>query len=271
MVADATPVELMGSAYGLRQSLDNLGAFIGPSLATAFMVLSDDNFRRVFWLAVIPGVISVGILILFVKETTTSKPKDIRQTIHYRNIMGLGTPYWLTVSFGAVFTLARFSEAFLLLQAENVGVSPSVVPIILLILSAAYALSAYPVGLLSDRVGRTGLIIIGIILLISADSVLASAKSGWHVSIGAILWGLHMGFTQGLLSALVANAATPELRGTAFGVFSMACGIAMLVGCLLAGWLWDIFGAPATFIFGATFAVMSLIGFIILRKRVEIR
>jgi len=271
MVADATPVELMGSAYGLRQSMDNIGAFLGPLLAAMLMVLTADNYRLVFWFAVIPGVVSVLILSVFVKETFISKPANSGQSVHYRKILQLGSAYWLVVAFGAVFTLARFSEAFLLLQAENVGVAPSAVPFILLILSAAYAVSAYPVGLLSDRIGRVGLITTGLIMLIMADAFLAAAHTGWQVSIGAALWGLHMGFTQGLLSAMVAETASPELRGTAFGFFSMACGVLMFLGCLLAGLLWDIYGAPATFISGAVFAALSLFGFILLRKYVGIQ
>jgi len=270
MVADATPIELRGAAYGLRQSLDNVGAFVGPSLAAVLMVLTANHFRWVFWFSVIPAVISVVILAVFVKETTPSPKKRKHQPIHYRNILNLGTSYWMVVAFGAVFTLARFSEAFLLLQAQNVGMPPSAIPIILLILSAAYALSAYPVGHLSDRLGRKGLIIIGLILLVIADGILAAAQTGWHVSIGAAIWGLHMGFTQGLLSALVADTASPEYRGTAFGIFSMACGITMLIGCLIAGLLWDLFGAPATFISGAVFAILSLFMFMGLRNRVEI-
>lgn len=268
MVADATPEDLRGAAYGLRQSLDNVGAFLGPSLAILLMMLTGNNFRRVFWIAVIPGLISVVILAIFVKETLTSSSKHSSQAIHYRNILNLSGSYWLVVVFGAVFTMARFSEAFLILRAQDVGISNTMVPAILLILSAVYALSAYPAGQLSDRFGRTGLIGTGIFLLILADLVLTFANTGWQVTIGAALWGLHMGFTQGLLSAMVADTAPSELRGTAFGLFSLAGGIAMLSGCLIAGVLWDRFGASATFIFGAGFASLSLLGFILLRNRV---
>jgi len=265
LVADITPQHLRGAAYGLRQSLDALGAFLGPLLAILLMKATADDFRMVFWLAVIPGVVSVSILFFAVGEPKARPGGPLRLPIHRHELSSLGTAYWGVVAVGMVFTLARFSEAFLLLRAVSVGLSVALVPVMLVIMSAVYSLTAYPVGHLSDRIGRTGLLTVGLGVLIASDLTLAMAKNVSQVAVGSALWGLHMGLTQGLLAALVADTAQPQLRGTAFGVFSFASGIAMLIASVLAGLLWDRFGAPATFIVGAGFAMAALVGFLMLR------
>lgn len=269
LVADATPPHLRGAAYGLRQSLDTVGAFLGPLLAIVLMVATAGRFRTVFWSAVAPGLLAVSILAFAVREPATPSAKSSRHPIRFRDIAHLGSAYWMVVAFGSVFTLARFSEAFLLLRAENVGMTAGMVPVILITMNLFYSLTAYPVGHLSDRLGRTGLIAVGLVILIASDLTLAISKTAWQVAAGAALWGLHMGLTQGLLSAMVADTARQDLRGTAFGMFSMASGIAMLVASLIAGFLWDLFGAPATFFTGAIFAAWALIGFLPLRWRLK--
>jgi len=269
LVADATPPHLRGAAYGLRQSLDTVGAFLGPLLAIILMVATAGRFRTVFWSALAPGLLAVSILAFAVREPTTPSAKSARHPIRFRHIAHLGSAYWMVVAFGSVFTLARFSEAFLLLRAEDVGMAAGMVPVILVTMNLFYSLTAYPVGHLSDRLGRTGLIAVGLVILIASDLTLAISKTGFHVAAGAALWGLHMGLTQGLLSAMVADTARQDLRGTAFGMFSMASGIAMLAASLIAGFLWDLFGAPAPFFTGAIFAAWALIGFLSLRWRLK--
>jgi len=266
LVADVTRPEQRGAAYGLRQTMDTVGAFIGPLLAMILMVATAGAYRTIFWIAVIPGAIAVAVLVFAVKEPEVSRPKSLRGTLGLRHITSLGLSYWMVVAFGSVFTLARFSEAFLLLRAENVGMKAGMVPVIMIIMNIFYSLTAYPAGRLSDRLGRTGLMACGLVILIVSDLALASSKTGWQVMAGAAIWGLHMGLTQGLLSAMIADASPEDLRGTAFGVFSLASGIAVLFGSLIAGWMWDLFGPAATFYAGAIFSGCALTGFVLFRK-----
>ncbi len=270
LIADVTHPDFSGAAYGLRQSLDTVGAFVGPLLAMVLMVVTAGNFRSVFWAAVLPALLAVAILAFTVKEPDDLSIRASRQPICIRDILDLGSPYWMVVAFGSVFTLGRFSEAFLLLRAESVGVAASMIPVMLVLMNVVYSLTAYPIGLLSDRLGRTGLLAAGLVVLMTSDLSLAMARTGWQVAAGTALWGLHMGLTQGLLAAMVADTAHQNLRGTAFGIFNMASGIAILVASLIAGWLWDLFGPPATFLAGAAFAAVALIGYLSLRKHLSI-
>jgi MFS family permease len=262
LVADVTRPEQRGAAYGLRQSLDSIGAFVGPLLAFGLMLITGDRFRLVFWLAFIPGLLAVMILLLMVREPAHLSSKGFRFPFTRENLVFLGRPYWLVVLIGAVFTLARFSEAFLLLRADTLSLRAGLVPLVLVVMNIAYSLMAYPVGRLSDRIGRQGLMAAGLLALIGADLLLAFANNFWWVFPGAALWGLHMGLTQGLLSALIADATPQQLRGTAFGVFGLVSGASLLSASLLAGWLWQHFGAFTTFSCGATIAAISLFGFL---------
>jgi MFS family permease len=267
LVADVTPASTRGAAYGLRQSLDTVGAFLGPTLAMILMFATSDDFRTVFWIAVFPGLLAVTILLLVVKEPDTYTKQEQHRVIRFGEIIALGGLYWLVVGFGFLFSLSRFSEAFLLLRAESVGVSESLIPGILIVMNVVYAITAYPAGYLSDRFGRTGLLAIGLAFLVVSDLVLAFSPNGWIVALGAAVWGLHLGLTQGLLSTLVADTAQANLRATAFGIFNLASGIALLIANLIAGELWDLIGASSTFFTGAFFALFALIIFrIILYK-----
>jgi MFS family permease len=272
LVADIAPPHLRGASFGLRQSLDTIGAFIGPLLAVGLMWLTADHFQTVFWIAVIPAFLSVGLILVAVKEPERPKRiQRIRMPLHRDELRRLGTSYWWVVAFAAVFTLARFSEAFLILRAQSIGVPVTVIPVVLVIMSLAYSLSAYPVGVLSDRINRTSLLAVGLVLLLGADLVLAFAESIVWVGFGVVLWGLHMGFTQGLLATLIAESAPAELRGTAFGVFNLLTGIALLAASVVAGTLWDMTGPQGTFLAGAAFTVVALSGLFVVRARLEDR
>jgi MFS family permease len=266
LVADVTHPEQRGAAYGLRQSLDSVGAFAGPLLAIGLMFLTGDQFRLVFWIAFLPGVLAVAVLFLGVKEPVALSGKGFRSPLSRNSLALLGRRYWLVVLIGVIFTLARFSEAFLLLRAESVGLHVSLIPLAMVVMNVTYSLTAYPVGHLSDRIGRQGLMALGLIVLIGSDVLLALAGGVWLFFVGAALWGIHMGLTQGLISALVADAVSPEIRGTAFGVFGLASGVAVLSASLLAGWLWQNFGAPATFWGGALIASLALCVFLSLHQ-----
>ena len=260
LIADLTPAVLRGTAYGLRQSLDTIGAVLGPLLAIVFMALLADNFRHVFWIAVIPAFISAGIIILAVREPSRPKQEDSVRTRPMRTELGnLSATYWLVVGVAAIFTLARFSEAFLLLRAQSVGMPLAVVPVVMIVMNVVYAVTAWPAGALSDSLGRYRLIFAGFALLIVADLVLAFGGGVVAILIGVALWGLHMGLTQGLLSALVADAAPANLRGTAFGVFNLVSGLAMLLASVIAGGLWDWVGPDGTFLAGALFTAIALV------------
>jgi len=267
LVADMTPESQRGAAYGLRQSLDSVGAFVGPVLAIVLMLLLAGNFRLVFWIAVIPGLVAVLLLIVFVKEPTSTHSHKEQSQLNPTEIPALGRAFWLIIITGIVFTLARFSEAFLLLRAQDVGLANKWVPAILAILSLFYALGAYPAGRLSDRIGRSYLLNIGLILLLVSHITLATAHHFIQVIAGAALWGLHMAFTQGIFAALIADVSLQKRRGTAFGLFGLASGIAVLLASVIAGLLWDHYGPAMTFYAGALFTLLTFVGYSILRKR----
>jgi MFS family permease len=266
LVADVTPADMRGEAFGLRQSMDTAGAFLGPLLAAALMLATDDNYRTVFWVAVIPAALAVAVLAAAVKEPDTPGAAAPGAGFHLRDTARLGRPYWAVVACGTVFTLARFSEAFLLLRAESVGIDPSLIPAVLVVMNLVYALTAYPAGYLSDRWGRTGLIGFGLAALIASDLLLASVESRWALAAGVALWGLHMGLVQGLLSAMVADTAAAGLRGTAFGLFGLAAGLATLLASVAAGWLWQRYEPAVTFLAGAGLAAVTLAGMLALRR-----
>jgi MFS family permease len=259
LVADITPPELRGAAFGLRQSLDTVGAFLGPLLAMVLMLLWANDFRAVFWVAVVPGLLAVAVLLFGVQEPATPSTARRGNPINWANLKRMGSNYWWVVAIGAMLTLARFSEAFLLLRAQQGGLALAWVPLILVAMNVVYALSAYPFGKLADTMRHGTLLAAGLLVLIAADIVLASSN-GWPVVLlGVVLWGLHMGLTQGLLAAMVAETAPGDLRGTAFGFFNLASGLTMLIASPLAGWLWDQFGARFTFGAGALFCMLSLL------------
>lgn len=268
LVADIAPAHLRGASFGLRQSLDTIGAFVGPLLAIGLMWMTKDNFQAVFWIAVIPAFLSLALIVVAVKEPERARElRRIRMPLHRSELARLGARYWWVVAIAAVFTLARFSEAFLILRAQSIGLPLMLVPLVLVIMSLAYSLSAYPVGVLSDRVNKVTLLIIGLALLLVADLVLAFTADLVGVGIGVALWGLHMGFTQGLLATLIADTAPAELRGTAFGMFNLVTGAALLVASVIAGALWDMAGPQGTFLAGAAFTLVTLAGLFSARSR----
>jgi len=260
LVADLAPAAARGAAFGLRQSLDTVGAFIGPLLAMGLMLRWSNDFRAVFWVAVIPGFLAVLLLLFGVREPERTTSQKRVNPIHWREIKRLSNAYWWVVGVGAVFTLARFSEAFLLLRAQQGGLPIAWIPLVLVAMNVVYAVSAYPFGKLSDRVSQTKLLALGLTMLIAADLALAYSDSMGAVFLGVLLWGLHMGITQGLLATMVADTAPPDLRGTAFGLFNLLAGLTMLVASVLAGVLWDQLGASFTFYAGATFCAFALAG-----------
>jgi MFS family permease len=265
LVADLAPPEIRGAAYGLRQSLDTVGAFVGPLLGVGLMLLWAGDFRTVFWFAVIPAVIAVLLLIFGVEEPGTGAARrNLTSPIRWQTLSDLGGAYWWVVTVGGVFTLARFSEAFLILRAQQQGLPDTYAPLVLVTMNVVYALAAYPMGKLADRMSHSALLGAGLVMLIVADFVLARAQGLTMVAIGVALWGLHMGMTQGLLATMVAGTAPAHLRGTAFGFFNLASGIAMLIASVLAGLLWDKLGAGVTFYAGAVF---SLLAFMMLALR----
>jgi MFS family permease len=270
LVADVTPPDIRGASYGLRQSLDTAGALLGPLVAMALMWLLADNVRLVFWIAVLPAMGAVALLMFGVKEPENgaeprrhsdagSPPRTrLRQLPTRHDVRRLGTTFWAIVAIGAVVTLARFSEAFLVLHASEVGLSFGLIPLTLAIMNAAYVISAYPAGRLSDRIDRVWLLTIGMIVLIAADIVLAWGESVGVVLLGVAMWGLHMGLTQGLFAALVADVAPADLRGSAFGFFNFVSGVFAIASGLLTGVLWKQYGSDATFLASAGFSGVGI-------------
>ena len=263
LVADISPDGVRGAAYGLRQALDSVGAFIGPLLAIVFMYLLHDHVKSVLWLAVAPAFLSVLLLAAGVDEPHSRHATASNRRLLFINVRQLHRRYWIVVTIGAVFTLARFSEAFLILRALDVGLSAGYVPLIMVVMNIVYSAFAYPAGAAADRVAARTLLVFGLLMLIIADIILALATGPGIAILGAAFWGLHMAFTQGLLAKLVADTAPAGLRGTAFGVFNLICGGAVLIASVVAGGLWNTFGAPATFIAGAIFAALAATGMLL--------
>ncbi|WP_439958777.1 MFS transporter [Pseudomonas silesiensis] len=268
LVADITPPAIRGAAFGLRQTLDTVGAFLGPLLAIGLMWLTANHFQTVFWVAVIPAFLAVAVLLVFVHEPKQAPGKrGVRAPLSRRELARLGAGYWWVVGVAAVFTLARFSEAFLILRGHDVGLAPMWAPAVLVLMGMAYSLSAYPAGALSDRVGRVAVLGAGLLLLVAADLTLAFAPGIGGLVVGVVLWGLHMGFTQGIFAALVADRAPAELRGTAFGMFNLLTGLTLLLASVIAGALWDTVGFQGTFLMGAGFAVLALLGLRVIQAK----
>lgn len=268
LIADLTPAPVRGAAFGLRQSLDTAGAFIGPLLAIALMALTADNFRTVFWIALGPALVSFALMAFAVKEPARpASAKANGARLRWADARRLAAAFWLVVGFSGVLTLARFSEAFLILRAQNLGLAVALVPAVLVVMNVVYAVAAFPAGIVSDRIGRTGVLALGIATLIAADLVLAVAGNVAVVLAGVALWGLHMGLTQGLLATLVADTAPVDLRGTAYGIFNCVSGVALLAASVAAGVLWDWAGPAATFVAGALVSAVALAGLAVLSKR----
>jgi MFS family permease len=259
LIADIAPAAMRGAAFGLRQALDSVGAVLGPLLAVGLMLLWANDFRAVFWIAVIPGLLSVLVLVFGVQEPVRAHHGRGINPIRRENLRLLTRPYWTVVLLGTLFALARFSEAFLLLRAQQGGLAVSWIPLVLVVMNVVYAGSAYPLGRLADSMSHTTLLAVGLVVLALADLVLAYSNHWTVVMVGVGLWGLHLGMTQGLLSAMIAHTAPAELRGTAFGAFNLASGLALLVASVLAGLLWDEWGAVATFLAGAGFCCLTLL------------
>ena len=260
LVADLTLPQYRGAAFGLRQALDTVGAFVGPLIAVGLMLWWLNDFRAVFWVAVVPGLMAVVLLLVGVREPMSHQGTRKTNPIARANLARLSPAYWWVVIIGAVFTLARFSEAFLVLRAQQAAIPLALVPLVMVAMNLVYASSAYPFGKLSDRMSHDKLLAMGLAVLVVADLVLASGTSWPTLLVGVGLWGVHMGMTQGLLAAMVADTAPADLRGTAYGFFNLVSGVALLVASGVAGWLWDRFGASFTFFAGAAFSVAALAG-----------
>jgi MFS family permease len=272
LIADITPSDARGAAYGLRQTLDTVGAVLGPAVAIVAMLLFADNFRTVFWLAVVPAAAAVALLVFGVREPERPRgDKTGRVPIVLADIRRLSGRYWWVVGVAAVMTLARFSEAFLVLRAQSVGMALAWIPLVMVLMSIVYAMVSYPAGVLVDRGRQRSLLAGGLVTLIVADIILARAGSVGQVLGGSAVWGVHMGLTQGVLSAMVAQTAPADLRGSAFGLFNLVSGIALLAASALAGWLWDAYGPTLTFYAGAAFSALAVTALALYREpRAEI-
>ena len=267
LVADISPPQMRGASFGLRQSLDTVGAFLGPLTAVALMWLTAGNIPLVFWAAVAPAFVSVLLLVTLVPEPERpAEAKPVKSPLSLRELRRLGGPFWWVVAVASVFTLARFSEAFLVLKAHDEGVPATLIPFVLVIMNVSYALSAFPAGVMSDNGSRLRILAVGTVLLLGADLVFALVPGLGGVLVGLVLWGVHMGFTQGIFSSLVADTAPPALRGTGFGMLNLMTGGMILLASVIAGLLWDSVGPEGTFLAGGGLAVLALAGLVPLRR-----
>ena len=269
LVADLSPPSIRGAAFGVRQSLDTIGAFTGPLVAMALMLVLAGNIRAVFAWAVVPAIVAVLLLMFGVREPRASAGSHgaARPPIRWAEVRGIGPAFWGVVALGVVFTMSRFSEAFLVLRAQDAGLPIALVPVVMVVMNVVYSLAAAPAGSLSDRIDRRLVLAAGLVCLVLADLFLALGDGVATVLIGVALWGLHMGLTQGLLAALVVDTAPAHLRGTAFGLFNLASGVTMLGASTLAGALWSVYGYQATFLSGGLFAGLTLVGQVVIIRR----
>jgi MFS family permease len=260
LIADITPPAIRGAGYGIRQALDTVGGFAGPLLAMALMALYANDFRAVFWWAAVPAVLAVLLIVVGVREPDGVKASAKRGwPIRKQELARLSPAFWMVVAVGVMFALARFSQAFLVLKAQAEGLALALLPLVFVWMNLIYAITATPAGILSDRIGRERLLLCGLGALFIADLALAFMPGLGGVLAGVGLWGLYLGFSQGLLSALVADTAPEDLRGTAFGLFNLVTGMALLIASVLAGWLWQAFGPTVTFLAGAAFAGFAVV------------
>ncbi len=266
LIADITPAEIRGASFGLRKSLDTVGGFVGPIAAIGLMLWTGGSFSTIFWIAVIPAFLAVGLLVACVKEPDVPAVRKKGAALNLKDAVLLNRATWVVILVSSILAIARFSEAFLLLRSQQVGFSIAWVPATMVIMHLVYGLAAYPVGMLSDRIGRNVMLGISLLFLLAGDLVLAYTATIPFLILGIVLWGLHMGFSQGILATLIADTAPSHLRGTAFGVFSLTTGILALVGNLAAGVLWDQQGAQATFLMGALLSGAAIMGLPLLRK-----
>jgi MFS family permease len=269
LIADVTPPGQRGAAYGLRQSLDTVGAVLGPLAAIGLMLVLANDIRSVLWVAAVPAAIAVLVLVLWVREPERAPagPAETQGKVDWRATSRLERHYWLIVGLGALLTLARFSEAFLILRAQDLGLALALAPAVMVAMNLVFTAVSYPAGVAADRGGQRALLFWGLAALIASDLALGAGTGIVAVFSGAALWGVHMGLTQGLLSKLVADAAPAELRGTAFGVFHLVSGAALLAASVLAGWLWGTLGASSTFYAGAAFTALALAGLLLATRR----
>ncbi|MDN4572720.1 MFS transporter [Pandoraea sp. XJJ-1] len=259
LIADVAPAEIRGACFGLRQSMDTIGAFLGPLLAILLMFRLSDQIRAVLWFAVAPAFVAIALIVFCVRESPAEvRAQGFRSPLNWRSLTEFSNRYWMVVAIGATFTLARFSEAFLVLRAQQSGLSIAWIPSVMVIMSLTYTVSAWPVGMLSDRMDRRTLLAFGMLLLISADLILGANRTISSMFVGVALWGLHMGFTQGILATMVSESSPAALRGTAFGMFNLIGGLSMLLASAIAGAMWEYFGASVTFYAGAALVLVPL-------------
>jgi Major Facilitator Superfamily. len=259
LVADITAQTERGAAYGLRQALDSLGSVVGPILAVLLMLALSGKIRTAMWIAVIPGILAVIVVALLVREPH-QKQAAVREPPDWGKARELPPRFWLIVTVGAIFTAARFSDSFLILRARDIGLSASYAPMIIVVLSCICAAGAYPAGVASDRISPRNLLLIGLGFLIAADVVLGVGHSIVPIFAGGALWGVHLALTQGVFAKIISDFVPVDLRGTGFGIFDLARGVAFVIANVVAGWWWRMSGAPAAFFSAAAFATIGGIG-----------
>lgn len=266
LIGDVAPAEIRGACFGLRQSMDTLGAVLGPLAAIGLLGWWQDDIHAVLWFALIPAFAAVALLIA-VPEPAEHTRKPARLPITRQGLTQLGPAFWQVCLLGFLVALARFSEAFLVLRAVDLGLTLTWVPLVLVVMSVIYAASAWPAGALSDRWPRTRLLALAMATLVVADLLLAHASGLGALFLGIALWGLHMGLSQGVFAAWITDVAPADYRGTAFGMFNLASGLGLLLASGLAGWLWDSHGPAASFTFGAATATLATLAAVASARR----
>ncbi len=261
LVADSTSPEQRGAAYGLRQSLDTVGAVIGPGLSFVLLSLWHMDYKNIFAIAIVPGIIAVLLLLIGVREPEKRESKSDDKKLHKDLLKRLSPAYWSLVVVSFLFNLGNSSDAFILLKGKEAGLALGMVPLMLVVMNVFYAACAYPAGKLSDKLGRVAMLRVGLLFYALVYLGFAFCNTQWQVWTLMALYGVQLGLTQGTLLALVSDVTDADTRGTAFGMISLVTGLALLPASLIAGFLWQNVGSWATFGAGTVCSVVALIVF----------
>jgi MFS family permease len=259
IIAASTPPGQLGLAFGFHRALDTAGAVVGPAVALAILAVWAADFRLVFWLSVVPGVLAVALIVWFIEADGRVRPA---QAALAWSLRGFDDRFWEFLLVIGLFSLGNSSNAFLILKAEQVGTSPAWISGIYVGYNALYALMSVPGGLLADRVGMRRMIIVGLGLFAAVYAGIALASTPQQIAALFLCYGIYMGLTEGVQRAYLATLAPKERTATAFGLYHMVVGIAILPASLFAGVLWDTVGPAAPFLFGAGMAALAAVIFL---------
>ncbi|MBI5682857.1 MAG: MFS transporter [Deltaproteobacteria bacterium] len=262
IIADSVETNNLGKAFGFHRAMDTVGAVIGPAIAFFLLLIFSNNFRLIFWLSMIPGLIAVALIIFFITEKRKSRDELAKlPKLTIKDFDGNFRHYMIVI---ALFSIGNTSDAFLILRAENLGVDKEYIPVVYLLFNLVYSMSSMPLGILADKIGFRKTIILSFILYAAVYLGFGLADSAYHVLFLFCIYGVFKGMSEGTQRAYLATLSPPERKATAFGIYHMVVGFALLPASIIGGFLWDRIGPHATFFYGALTGILSAVLFIVL-------